>query len=195
MTGGVTFRDARREDARAIAELFRISSEGVADYVWTTLQDGYPGLSLVEIGERRYQRENTDFSYQNCLMVETEGAVVGMMHSYAMPDTLEPLPDDLDPVLRPAAELEIPGSLYISGLALQPDFRNRGVGTRLLGQAYERARGMGLGQVSLLVFEANEGAVRLYRRHGFREVDRRTLVPHPLIHCTGDVLLFATDVK
>ena len=53
---------------------------------------------------------------------------------------------------------------------------------------------MGLGQVSLLVFEANDGAVRLYRRHGFREVDRRTLVPHPLIHCTGDVLLFVTDV-
>jgi len=194
MTPDVTIRDARREDARAIAELFRISSEGVADYVWTTLQDDYPGLSLVEIGERRYQRENTDFSYHNCLMVEAEGAVVGMMHSYAMPAVLEPVPADFDPVLRPAAELEIPGSLYISGLALLPDFRNRGVGSELLNRAHDRARAMGLGQVSLLVFEANDGAVRLYRRHGFREVDRRTLVPHPLIHCTGDVLLFVTDV-
>jgi len=191
----VTFRSARKEDAREIAELFQISSEGVADYVWTTLQDDYPGLSLIEIGERRYQRKNTDFSYQNCLMVEADGAAVGMMHSYAMPDTLEPLPDDFDPVLRPAAELEIPGSLYISGLALRPDFRNRGTGTRLLERAHRRARELGLGQISLLVFEANEGGVRLYLRHGFREVDRRTLVPHPLIHCTGDVLLFVTDVK
>jgi ribosomal protein S18 acetylase RimI-like enzyme len=195
MASNVAFRPARRDDARDIAALFRISSEGVADYVWTTLQDDYPGLSLIEIGERRYQRENTDFSYQNCLMAEADGAVVGMMHSYAMPDVLEPLPADFDPVLRPAAELEIPGSLYISGLALQPDFRNRGVGTALLACAHERARELGLGQVSLLVFEANEGAVRLYERHGFHAVDRRRLVPHPLIHCTGDVLLFVTDTR
>lgn len=193
MPADATFRDARMSDARAIAALFQISSEGVADYVWTTLQDDYPGLSLVEIGERRYQRENTDFSYQNCLMVESGGTVVGMMHSYAMPETLAPVPDDFDPVLRPMAELEIPGSLYISGLALQPAFRNRGLGAQLLGRARGRARTMGLGQLSLLCFEANEGAVRLYRRHGFREVGRRTLVPHPLIHCTGDVLLFVTD--
>jgi ribosomal protein S18 acetylase RimI-like enzyme len=191
----VTFRPARKEDAREIAELFQISSEGVADYVWTTLQDDYPGLSLIEIGDRRYRRENTDFSYQNCLMVEADGAVVGMMHSYAMPDSVDPVPDDFDPVLRPMAELEIPGSLYISGLALRPDFRNRGVGTRLLDRARQRARELGLGQISLLVFEANEGGVRLYRRHGYREVGRRALVPHPLIHCTGDVLLFVTDVK
>lgn len=195
MASDVAFRPARRDDARDIAALFRISSEGVADYVWTTLQDDYPGLSLPEIGERRYRRENTDFSYQNCLMAEADGAVVGMMHSYAMPDALEPLPDDFDPVLRPMAELEIPGSLYISGLALRPDFRNRGVGTELLGRALGRARELGLGQVSLLVFEANQGAVRLYERHGFREVGRRTLVPHPLIHCTGDVLLFVTDTR
>lgn len=191
----VLYRAARKDDAREIAALFRISSEGVADYVWTTLQDDYPGLSLIEIGERRYQRENTDFSYQNCLMVEVDGAIAGMMHSYAMPDVIEPLPEDFDPVLRPAAELEIPGSLYISGLALQPDYRNRGLGGAMLGKAHDRARGMGLAQISLLVFEANEGAVRLYKRHGFREIDRRTLVPHPLIHCTGDVLLFATDTR
>jgi ribosomal protein S18 acetylase RimI-like enzyme len=191
----VAFRSARKEDAREIAELFQISSEGVSDYVWTALRDEYPGLPLIEIGERRYQRENTDFSYQNCLMVEANGAAIGMMHSYAMPDSLEPVPDDFDPVLRPMAELEIAGSLYISGLALRPDFRNRRIGTRLLDRAHRRAHELGLGQISLLVFEANEGGVRLYRRHGFREVDRRTLVPHPLIHCTGDVLLFVTDVK
>lgn len=195
MTPGVTFRAAREDDARDIAELFQISSEGVADYVWTTLQDDYPGLSPLEIGERRYRRKNTDFSYQNCLMAEADGAAVGMMHSYAMPDVIEPLPGDFDPVLRPAAELEIPGSLYISGLAFRPNYRNRGLGSAMLEKAHDRARGMGLSQISLLVFEENKGAVRLYERHGFREIDRRPLVPHPLIHCTGDVLLFAADVR
>ncbi|MEM9683746.1 MAG: GNAT family N-acetyltransferase, partial [Pseudomonadota bacterium] len=79
------FGPARREDARVIAELFQISSDGVADYVWKTLEGDYPGLSLIEIGERRYARENTDFSYENCLMAKFGGQIAGMMHSYAMP--------------------------------------------------------------------------------------------------------------
>jgi hypothetical protein len=54
-------RPARSGDCRRIAELFRISSDGVADYIWRTLQADYPGLSLLEIGERRYARENTAF--------------------------------------------------------------------------------------------------------------------------------------
>ena len=57
-------RPARPDDCRRIAELFRIASDGVADYVWSRLQDDYPGHALIEIGERRYARENTAFSYR-----------------------------------------------------------------------------------------------------------------------------------
>jgi ribosomal protein S18 acetylase RimI-like enzyme len=191
MTGTATIRPATRDDARAIAALFQISSDGVADYVWSLLRDEYPGLSLIEIGERRYAREDTDFSYENCIVAEDAGRVVGMLHSFAMPDTLEPPPDDMDPVLRPYAELEIAASLYISGLALEPDYRGRGLGTRFLEIACERARDVGLKQLSLIVFEANEGALRLYKREGFTERDRRKIVPHPMIHYTGDAILMA----
>lgn len=188
----VTFRPATVGDARAIAALFQVSSDGVADYVWSLLREEYPGLSLIEIGERRYARKNTAFSYENCIVAEQDGSVVGMLHSFPMS---EPEPagsddaDDIDPVLRPYTELEIPGSLYISGLALLPDFRNRGVGSDFLRIAEQRARELSLGSLSLLVFDANDGAARLYERHGYSEVDRRAIVPHPLIHFTGDVVL------
>ena len=195
MTAPVTYRPAVRGDARAIAGLFQISSDGVADYVWTLLQDEYPGLSLIEIGEQRYARENTDFSYENCIVAEDSGRVVGMLHSYAMPDEIDPPPDDMDPVLRPYAELEIAASLYISGLALVPEYRGRGIGTALLDLARKRARDMSLSQLSLIVFEANDGALRLYKREGFIEQDRRAIVPHPLIHYTGDAILMAADVR
>lgn len=195
MANDPTLRPGHRDDSRAIAELFQISSDGVADYVWSLLQDDYPGLSLIEIGERRYARQDTDFSYENCIVVEAGGAVVGMLHSFAMPDEIEPPPDDMDPVLRPYAELEIAASLYISGLALTPPFRGRGIGTKLLGLAHERARTLGIETLSLIVFEANEGAVRLYEREGFSERDRRAIVPHPLIHHTGDAILMAAEVK
>ena len=56
---GVSLRPARASDCGRIARLFRISSEGVADYVWSQMRNEFPGLSLLEIGERRYRREDT----------------------------------------------------------------------------------------------------------------------------------------
>jgi GNAT superfamily N-acetyltransferase len=190
---GASLRAARPDDCRRIAELFRISSDGIADYVWSRLQKEYPGLSLLEIGERRYARENTAFSYQNCVVAERAGEVVGMLHAFviepAAAATLEP-----DPVLRPYAELEVPGSLYVSGLALLPGERGRGVGARLLQVARERARELGCPEVSLICFAANEGARRLYAREGFRVIDRRAVAPHPMIHATGEALLMTAPV-
>jgi hypothetical protein len=53
----VVLRPAAPEDCLRIAELFRIASDGIADYVWSQLQPDYPGASLLEIGRRRYERQ------------------------------------------------------------------------------------------------------------------------------------------
>lgn len=192
-----TYRAARGDDARDIAELFQISSDGVADYVWSTLTSEYPGLSLIEIGERRYARDGGKeiaFSFANCMVTETEGHVVGMLHAFPMPES-EPQDDEPgDPVLQPYAELELPGSLYISGIALRDGYRNRGAGTAMLENARDVARAEGLDRLSLLVFEQNTAALRLYQREGFEEVDRRAVVPHEFIHYTGDVVLMAAQI-
>jgi ribosomal protein S18 acetylase RimI-like enzyme len=187
----VTLRAARPDDCRQIAELFRISSDGVADYVWSRLHDDYPGLSPLEIGERRYARENTAFCYQNCVVAERAGAVIGMLHAFVIEPAEGPpaAADAIDPVLRPYAELEVPGSLYIAGLALLPGERGRGVGARLLEIARERAQELACPELSLICFAGNAGARRLYQRHGFTVIDRRDIVPHPMIHATGEALL------
>ena len=64
----------------------------------------------------------------------------------------------------------------------------------MLAIARDQARERSFNALSLLVFEQNTGAVRLYERQGFREVDRAPVVPHLLIHHTGDVLLMAAEV-
>lgn len=189
MTDTVTIRPAVLEDAPVIAELFRISSDGAADYIWQNLEDDYPGLSGVEIGAARYARENTAFSYQNCLMAERGGDVVGMVHSFPMEVDPDPLPEDFDPVLRPYAELEEDNSLYISGVAVFEAARGQGVGQALMAAVENRARDLRLPSISLIVFEKNAGALRLYQRLGFEERARREIFPHPLIHYTGDAML------
>jgi ribosomal protein S18 acetylase RimI-like enzyme len=185
-----TLRHARKDDCRRIAQLFRIASEGVADYVWSSLSTDHPGLSLRDIGRMRYERENTAFSWQNCIVAEHAGEVVGLMHGFVM-EASDQAGAPVDPVLRPYRELEVPGSFYISGLAVLPGHRDRGIGSSLLAVARERAHELGADELSLICFAANTGARRLYERHGLRVIDRRPIVPHPLIRVTGDALLMA----
>ena len=184
-------RPARKDESGTIAELFEISSDGVASYIWSGLQTDYPGLSLLEIGRRRYEREDTAFSYQNCLMAEEQGRVLGMMHAFPVEpaDDVAPAAQPVDPVLKPYSELEAPDTLYIAGIAVWPDYRGRGVGTRFLEAALARAHSLRLRELSLLCFASNTGARRLYDRAGFVVVDWRPVVPHALIRHTGDVLL------
>jgi len=199
----ILYRPARRDEARLIATLFRICAGGVADYVWSTMQE--PGESLIDVGARRYEREDTPFSYQNCVMAEVEGRVVGMMVAYPIPveppasePQNEPDPESAeqpDPVLVPYAVLEAPGTLYVACEAVEAAYRNRGIGEGFLEVARERARTLGLDTLSLLVFEQNAGSLRFHRRHGFREVARHPVVPHPLIEYTGDVVLFTAPVE
>ena len=194
MTSTTTFRPATTDDCLDIARLYQLSSGGVADYIWSQMDA--PGLSLLQVGAQRYLRENTEFSYQNCRMATRGGTVVGMCHSYRMTTPQENTNQPpIDPVLLPYFELEVPGSLYISGMAVFPDFQGQGIGTTVLSQARDKAREMGLDRLSLLAFEQNDGAVRLYERHGYRTIDRRAVVPHALLHYTGDVLLMARDVN
>lgn len=193
----VSLRPARQDDAAAIARLFLISSDGLAVYIWSHMQQ--PGESLEAVGARRYAREGVAFSYQNCTMAEVDGRIAGMLHAFPMEPPADTgdsgTAEEPDPVLRPYAELEDYGSLYVSGVAVEPEHRGRGIGTLLLAAADERSRALGLPRVSLICFEMNAGAMRLYRRLGYRELDRRPLVPHPTLkYESGDAVLLARDV-
>ncbi|MHC8323558.1 GNAT family N-acetyltransferase [Pseudomonas sp. GB2N2] len=182
----VVFRPAVRADSGEIARLFQISSEGASDYIWSQLAE--PGQDLLDVGALRYARDDVDFSWQNCLIAEANGHVVGMLHSYAMRH--DPLAEPTtDPVLAPYADMEIPDTLYISSLALHDGWRNQGLGKQFLAHAQERSTQLGLKGLSLIDYAANTGARRFYERHGFRVVDTCLITPHPMIQVTGEAFL------
>ena len=80
-------------------------------------------------------------------------------------------------------------------MALFPEYRGKGIGTKFLEIAEEKAAQLSLPQLSLIVFEENEGAVRLYKRRGFYEIMRELAVTHPLIKYSGQALLLVKDVR
>lgn len=186
-SGDPHIRQARYEDAAAIARLFLISSDGLARYIWS--KSAAPGQPIEALGAARYGRTNTAFSYQNCLLAEQDSNVVGMAHAYRM----EPRPPgeiEDDPVLKPYGSLEDPGSLYLAGLAVHASHRGHGIGSMLMDRVERLAIERNCSRVSLICFERNEAAVRLYRRRGYREIARGAIVPHPsLRYDHGDALL------
>lgn len=183
-------RPARKSDCGAIARLYSVSSDGVADYVWSRLAE--TGEDLLDVGRRRYEREETQFSYRNCRVVALEDDVAGML--VAFPIAEGPVEVDPDPVLAPYSRLEDPGSYYICGVALFPEYRGQGIGTRLMLLAERDARERNLPRMSLIVFERNQGALHLYERLGYVETARATVVPHPLIRMAGDAILMVKDL-
>lgn len=203
------FRAATVNDCPKIAQLFSIATDGIANYTWSTLQTACPELSLIEIGAKRYAKEQTDFSYQNCVVVEYDGEVIGMMVSFPLKASeaesegnseaanhSEPSLSEAD-VLAPYYRLKLkaPKTWYIGGIALFPEFRGQGIGTQLLGIARRQAQEQGFQKLSLLAFEQNKRAVKLYEQNGFKVIERTSVVPNEMIRYTGNVLLMLAPVS
>ena len=189
-----SIRPANSSDCLEIAKLYQISSSGVADYIWSKLAED--GDDLLDVGRRRYTRRNTNFSFENCWVVVTPGdlkeQIVALLVAFPMHIDAGALEDD--PVLQPYSELEEDNSYYVCGVAVHRDYQGRGIGKCLMAKAQEDAQTRGYCKISLLVFDQNTGAKRLYDDLGFEVIDSREVIPHPLIHYTGKVLLMVKSI-
>jgi GNAT superfamily N-acetyltransferase len=171
-----------------IARLFLMASEGLAEYIWSRMAE--PGESLLEAGARRCSGEGIACSYENCFIAEIANTTVGMLNAFPMEERDRPDDVSADPALRPFVELRDYGSLFVSGVAVYPQHRGRAIGTRLLAIAEQQAVSYGLTRLSLICLEQNQGAMRLYARLGFQEIDRQALIAHPVCWSyQGDVVL------
>jgi len=68
---------------------------------------------------------------------------------------------------------EEPRTLYISSLAVSPQFRRVGIATYALNHAALIARKLGKEALELAVLKKNTPAVRLYERRGYRTEEER----------------------
>jgi len=194
MSDKPVYRQATAEDSHVIARMMDIFSDGIALIEWTEAVQAAGERTALDIGAGIYASETGDYSYRNCCIAEVADRRVGMLLGFPMParnpaDVVSPPPFDGMDVFAPYKYLEAPDTWYICGVALLPDYRGRGIGTRLMQIARQQARDHGHDRLSLIVFEENAAAVNLYRRLGYETIDRAPIVPHPLIRASGNVLL------
>ncbi|MGA2073863.1 MAG: GNAT family N-acetyltransferase [Terriglobia bacterium] len=72
--------------------------------------------------------------------------------------------------------------LYLTGMAVHPDFQRQGVGRLLLKEAEAAARAWPADALRLDAFDANAGAGAFYAKCGFQEVARVAYKQDPLIY-------------
>ncbi|MFT7300022.1 MAG: hypothetical protein ACI89Z_000474 [Porticoccus sp.] len=97
----ISFRAAKREDSLAIAKFCSISSGGETDYIWE--KSVKLGKNILNVGERRYENEDSVLSYKNCMIVKVGGEIAGMMVAFPMSASGD-VGEDL--VLAPYSRLE-----------------------------------------------------------------------------------------
>ena len=68
---------------------------------------------------------------------------------------------------------EIEEELQIANLAVHPEFRNQGLGKKILQEILNRACQRKVKKVTLEVRESNQFGLKLYQAFGFTEVGRR----------------------
>jgi len=72
--------------------------------------------------------------------------------------------------------------LYLTGMAVHPDFQRQGIGRLLLKEAEVAARAWPADALRLDAFDADAGAGAFYAKSGFREVARVSYKNDPLIY-------------
>lgn len=80
--------------------------------------------------------------------------------------------DDGTPVACVAVRLIAPATAEIKRMYVRPAARGRGLGGTVLGVAEQAARDLGANLIRLDTAAPLTEALRLYRRHGYREIPR-----------------------
>ena len=122
------------------------------------------------------QREDVLYSWKNTLIAEIEGKPVASLTAYNGTNYKEmreitfalfdgPLDFDIDLMQDETHE----GEYYLDSAAVLPEYRNQGIGRKLLLAGIETGKKLSILHVTLLVSPNTHKAKKLYRSLGFRE--------------------------
>lgn len=178
----IIIREARKDEAPVIAELL-MTAWPVEDIMASN------GISYAELHETVAAivgLPGTIYSYEHTFVAEADGRVIGAMCGYDGADyqaLKQPIVDALgeDSEFARLQETEA-GEYYLDSVGVHPDFRGRGIGSKLFEAQIARAAEQGHSRVGLIVDVDKPEAEALYERLGFRYLDDKDFFGHKMKH-------------
>ena len=175
-------RKATKEEAVQIAELFMLAWPVEEILESNGLTYGQLQESMTTIAAA----EETIYSYENTIVAEVDGKVVGAMCAYDGADyqrLKQPIVDVLgaDSGFAQLKETEA-GEFYLDSVGVLPEYRGRGVASSLFEAQCERAASLGHKIAGLIVDVDKPQAEALYARLGFTYRDNKDFFGHTMKH-------------
>ena len=177
-------RKALRKDAEAIATCLLLAMEDIV-YQFIGKQDRAVAQEFMWYF---VQRENNQYSYQNCWVAIADGKVLGAANVYngahlnsLRAPVLEYIRSGFNKDFNPDDETG-PGEYYIDTIGVHPKEQGRGIGTKMLQFLIDEYVGKQSETLGLLVDDDNPNAKRLYLKLGFTPAGKRVLFGKDMEH-------------
>lgn len=74
--------------------------------------------------------------------------------------------------------------LYLGMLTVSPELQNSGIGKKMLAEAENHAKSLGLSSIIMTVISVREELIAWYKRHGYVDTGDREAFPESEIHVT-----------
>ncbi len=185
------FRKATKADSPEIAPLLLLAMEEII-YKFIGIDDHEAALNFLG---HFVSAENNQYSYQNCLVAESNGRIAGALNLYdggELARLREPVINyvrsNFDKNFSPEDETQA-GEYYIDSLGVRPELQGRGIGSQLLQFVIDKYVTRQRITLGLLVDEENPDARKLYLKLGFKSVGIKTLVGKRMEHLQIEPLI------
>lgn len=134
------------------------------------------------------EKENNQYSFQNCLVAESEHGILGSINIYDGADLellrapiIQYVKKNFNINFNPEKETQH-GEFYIDSFGVRPDHQGKGIGTKILQQIIKMYTIENKQTLGLLVDEENPDAEKLYLKLGFEFVGHKVFVGKKMKH-------------
>ena len=178
----IIIRQAHKEEASQIAELFMLAwpVQEIQESTGLAYEQLHESITLIAA------KEETIYSYENTIIAEIEGKVVGALCAYDGADykrLKQPIVDALGPDNGFAKMKETEaGEFYLDSVGVLPEYRGRGIASRIIEAQCERAASHGHKVAGLIVDIDKPQVEALYSRLGFTYLDDKDFFGHTMKH-------------
>ncbi len=180
----MNIRKAKISDSKYIAPILLLAMEDIV-YKFLAKKDY---ASAKDFLHYFIERENNQYSYQNCFVAEENNEIIGAVNVYNGSDIevlrnpiIKYVREHYNPEFDPEFETRA-GEFYIDSLGVNPNHQGKGIGSKLLRFLIEEYVSKNKQTLGLLVEEGNPLAKNLYLKLGFKIAGEKTLVGKKLEH-------------
>lgn len=180
----MNIRKAQISDSKHIAPILLLAMEEII-YKFIAKKDYAAAKDFLEYF---IERENNQYSYQNCFVAEEDNEIIGAVNIYNGSDLevlrspiVEYVRMNFNPEFDPEFETRA-GEFYIDSLGVNPNHQGKGIGSKTLQFLIAEYVHKNKQTLGLLVEEENPLAKSLYLKLGFKVVGEKTLVGKKLDH-------------